>query len=1026
MSAGLSKVLGPGRGILSAALLAAILAGSPPAGHLVPPRATDLPLRPGASPPALPTVTGAAPGVELPVVEHLLPNGLRLLVLPRPGAPIASFVLQFRVGSVDDPPGQGGMAHLLEHLFFKGTTSLGTRDYKRELPLLRRVDSLGIALAALERSSPYREEEARRLREEIRRLEVQAGGLVVRNELDALLAEAGARGFNATTTEELTTYFVELPSNRAELWFALEADRLSEPVFREFYAERDVVLEERRMRVEANPAALLYEAHLGEAFRIHPYGRPVLGCPDEVRRIHRPDLEAFFWAHYSPSNAVAVVVGDVRPDEVVRWARTYLGKIPRRETPNAPLPPEPTQDRERRVEIVQDAEPLLRVGWRIPPPNHPHGPALGVLASLLAGGRNSRLYRSLVLEARVATGVTASMEPGRRDPGLFVIEVSPRSPHTPAQVEEILYSELERLKEVPPTEGELEGIRNQLEAAEVRRLSSNLGLALQLAESASLSGHWRGGFEYLTRMREVDPEAIRRVVRTYFVPEGRTVAALVPPLSRSRPQPGSQADDPSRPACKPSWSGDSTTALQPAPGLPTQSGKGRQTVSRLRYPTLRFHRPQATERMLSTGVPVFFLHDPTVPLVSVFARVEGGIPHFPRSRYAAVTALPALLRAGGTVRLPPDSLARLLDFYALQTTFGGGGESTFSTLNTLPQHLSPALVLWGEMLVSPRFDSLEIEVWRDSQRQHLRRRREDPALVAFSEFNRILFGEHPIGWEMDDEDLAPQRFHQEALREVHRRTYCREHLLLGVAGDTRWEDVAPLLEEMTRAWPACEIPLPPPPVPQLRRGGGVFLIPRDLPQSTVVMAHPGGIRQSADQEFFDSRIANAILGAGGLSSRMVSRVRTEKGYAYSASSLWTAPLRHEGIVGAVTQTKPESTVAAIRLILDIMEEMRRREPEAEEVKRAVAQAVNGFVFQFQDPAQIAAREISYRASGMPDDWLERYLQGIQRVSPGAVRRVMAKRVHPEEMTILVVGNPRAFDAPLDLLGPVTIWTPGSG
>ncbi len=1021
MSAFLREALGPVGGILPVAAMAGLLVGKAPEGGTGPLEEPDFPA---------PFAGSAADRPwdrpwELRVEEHTLPNGLRLLLLPRPGAPIVSFVLQFRVGSLDDPPGQGGMAHLLEHLFFKGTTSLGTRDYRRERPLLRATDSLALALAALENRFPEREEEARRLRGEIRRLEEEAGRFVVRNELDALLAEAGARGFNALTTADLTTYFVELPSHRAELWFALEGDRLSNPVFREFYAERDVVLEERRMRVESNPVALLQEAHLGEAFRIHPYGRSVLGCPQELERIHRPHVEAFFRSHYSPSNAVAVVVGDIRPEQVVRWARTYLGTIPRRDTPPAPPPWEPPQESERRVEIVLDAEPLVRVGWRIPSPDHPDGPALAVLASLLAGGRNSRLYRSLVLEHRVATGVTASMEPGRRGPGLFVLEIAPRSPHTPAQVEEVLYGEVERLKEAPVPEAELQGIRNQLEAAEVRRLSSNLGLAFQLAESASLLGDWRPGLEYVVRMREVDPEAVRRVVRTYFVPEGRTVATLVRAPSGGHAEPPPAGGESSRSACRLSSTGEPVPLPSSDPGPRIQGGNGRRTVSRLRYPPLRFQPPRLTEQALSTGVPVFFLQDATLPLVTVFARVEGGPSHFPRDLYAAATALPALLRRGGTTGLPPDSLERLLDFYALQTTFGGGGDNTSSTLNTLPRHLPEALSLWGEMLAHPRFDSLEVEVWRDGQRQNLRRRREDPALLAFSEFNRILFGDHPIGWEMDEEDLAPHRFHREALLEVHRRTYCREHLLLGVAGDVRWEEIAPLLEAITKAWPPCEAPLPPPPLPRIHRGGGIFLIPRDLPQSTVVMAHPGGIVQGADQEFFDSRIANAILGAGGLSSRIFSRVRTEKGYAYSASSLWTAPSRHEGIVGAVTQTKPESTVAAIRLILDIMEEMRRRKPETEEVRRAIAQTVNGFVFQFQDPAQTAAREIAHRASGLPPDWLDRYLRGIQRVTPDRVRRVMEKRVRPDEMTILVVGNPGAFDAPLDRLGPVTLWTPGS-
>jgi zinc protease len=371
--------------------------------------------------------------------------------------------------------------------------------------------------------------------------------------------------------------------------------------------------------------------------------------------------------------------------------------------------------------------------------------------------------------------------------------------------------------------------------------------------------------------------------------------------------------------------------------------------------------------------------------------------------------------------MAPDSVDRLMDFYALQTSFGGGGESTSSSLNTLTRHLEPALALWGEMLREPRFDPAEVEVWRDRQREGILRRKDDPGRLAFSEFNEIMFGDHPIGWEMEEGDLVPERFSRASLETVHRRTYCRERLLLGVVGDVEWRELSPLLERMTGSWPACTEDLPLPPDPRMRREGGVFIIPRRLAQSTVVMAQPGGIVQGTDQEFFDSRIANSILGASGFTSRIFSRVRTEKGYAYSASSLWTAPSRYEGIVGAVTQTRGETTIAAIRLILETMEEMRREEPSREEVQQAIDQIVNGFVFNFQDPSQVVSRQMFYQAQGLPDDWLERYLDGVQRVRPAGVRRVVERHVHPQDMIILILGDPEAFDLPAETLGKVTIW-----
>jgi predicted Zn-dependent peptidase len=466
------------------------------------------------------------PGEALPVQEHTLENGLRLLILPRTGAPTVSFVVQYPIGSVNERPGVTGIAHLLEHLFFKGTTTIGTRDYEREAPLLEDMDLLHDSVLMEGHGVSPDSIRIGALNRRIRSLEEKASDLVVSNEFDAILSENGARSLNATTTAESTTYFVELPSNRAELWFILEADRMRNPVFREFYTERDVVAEERRLRLETNPSGLLYEAHLAEAFRVHPYGRPVVGSMEDIQSLSRRDVQDYFRRFYGPNNAVVAIVGDIDPRQILRWAKEYLGAVPE----GAPAPPvevtEPEQREERRVEVLLDAEPMLRIGWRVPSALHEDAPTLGMLASLLTGGRSARLYRRLVLQDRTATNVISGTEPGSLYPGLFSIDVVPRSPHTHLEVEGAIYEEIQRLKDDPPEEMELQRVRNQLEASNVRRLSSNLGLALQLAESESLYGSWERTFAFTRSMEAVTPTDIQRVVRRYFREDQRTVAEL--------------------------------------------------------------------------------------------------------------------------------------------------------------------------------------------------------------------------------------------------------------------------------------------------------------------------------------------------------------------------------------------------------------------------------------------------------------------------------------------------------------------
>ncbi|MBT8334977.1 MAG: insulinase family protein, partial [Gemmatimonadetes bacterium] len=470
----------------------------------------------------------ATSGLDLPVREVQLDNGMRFLLLPRPGAPTVAFVVEYRVGGVDEVPGRTGIAHLLEHLLFKGSTSIGTRDVEAERPWFERMDAVHDSVLA-ERGR-LRPDTARiRVFEgRIATLEDSARTLLVPNEFDRILSRNGARGLNATTAAEATTYFVELPSNRTELWFALESDRMRSPVFREFYTERDVVMEERRLRIDTSPGGKLYEAHLAAAFTIHPYGQPVAGTMSDLESLTRRDVEDYYRRFYGPRNATVAIVGDLDPDLLERWAHRWFGDIPPGEIPPPVLTREPPQAGTRRVEVLFDAQPSLRMGWHVPGLVHEDTPALAILGSLLTGGRSARLQRRLVQEDRIATFVSAGRGPGDRYPHLFTVDATPRAPHGPAEIEAAVLDELARLARTPPDSAEVARVRIQIESGRVRRLASNLGLAFQLAESASALGDWRETFRLSDRLVEVTPEDIQRVVRRYLHAANLTVATLVP------------------------------------------------------------------------------------------------------------------------------------------------------------------------------------------------------------------------------------------------------------------------------------------------------------------------------------------------------------------------------------------------------------------------------------------------------------------------------------------------------------------
>jgi len=450
---------------------------------------------------------------------------------------------------------------------------------------------------------------------------------------------------------------------------------------------------------------------------------------------------------------------------------------------------------------------------------------------------------------------------------------------------------------------------------------------------------------------------------------------------------------------------------------------GRRAVERLEFERLDFEPPSPERFQLSNGIPVFYLHDPSLPLVDFIAEAKGGYGYFPRERYAAASALASLLRTGGTERLAPDSVDEIIEHYALGVTTASSGGRYLVAVNTLRRNIDVAIELWSGMLRRPRFDAEQVEIWRGRELEAARRIQDFPGSLAVMQFNRLMFDDHPTGWVMGPSDLTPDKVTPERLLETHARVFCSGHVVLGVAGDLPREEARAMLESAFGDWAGCPGPLTEPDPPDIREGPHVFVIPKELPQSTIVMGHAGGVLLEDDEEYYASRIANWILGGGGFNSRLVQRVRTDEGLAYTAASVWGASRRHERIFGAVTHTRSERTVEAIRIVLETIRGLRREPPGEDEVRLARDNIMNGFVFGFASPAQVVARQMGLALDEFPDDWLERYLRGIQRVSPSDVQRVMRRNVRPSSLVILIVGDPEAFDEPPDVLGPVTYLPP---
>ena len=460
------------------------------------------------------------------MVRHVLDNGMTFLILPRPQAPTVSLVVHYPVGSVNEHLGNTGIAHVLEHMLFKGSREIGTTDHALEAPLLAAADATRDSLLAeLARPAPDTAR-ARHLTDATASLEDQAEAYAVPNEYDRILSAAGARGLNATTSYEATRYFVELPANRLELWFVLESDRMRSPVFRGLGTELDVVREERRMRLETSPGGILETAVLATAFHVHPYRVPVIGHASDLEHLTRRQVADYFRDYYGARNAVVTVVGDVDPDKVARWADQYFAPVPA----GRPAPPvlarEPEQAGERRITVEFDAEPRLMIAWRTVSGLHEDAPALSMLASLLTAGRTTRLYRRLIALDQSAIHVAAYLGPGFAHPGLFRVTAVPTSPHTPLELEMAIYEEINKMKKTMADSADLARIKNQIRAGDYRRLSSNLELGMQLAESESAFGDWRETFRLSRRLLDVTPADVQRVAVKYLNASARTVATM--------------------------------------------------------------------------------------------------------------------------------------------------------------------------------------------------------------------------------------------------------------------------------------------------------------------------------------------------------------------------------------------------------------------------------------------------------------------------------------------------------------------
>lgn len=487
---------------------------------------------------------------DLAIKENTLSNGMQVLLVERHDEPNFAGGWVAHVGSANERLGITGIAHLFEHMMFKGTKTIGTTDATKDFEILAAQEKVRDAMRIEESimrgqiragkidgfltpenwTPRYRE-----LKVEFQKLVQEGRKILVKNEFDKIYTGNGISGMNAFTMQDMTAYYCTVPANKIELWMWMESGRMLHPVFREFYAERDVVFEERRMRVDSTPLGRPMETFNSMFWEAHPYGWHTLGWPSDVATISKPQADEFFATYYSPQNITLILVGDFKAETILPQLEKYFGRIPRgTNSPPDIVTMEPKQVVEKRMNAEVDANPQIEIFYHTVPFGHKDSYALEILGQILSG-QTGRLYKGLVLR-NLATDAGANQY-SLKWAGLFNISAEIAPGQDPAIVENTLYAEIEKLQtqKIPPQE--LQKVKNNFAAAEYRKLNSNMGILHQLIWNTG-EGDWREINNANPKLQAVTAEDVQRVANQYFSKANRSVATFT--RKTTGPQPAAK------------------------------------------------------------------------------------------------------------------------------------------------------------------------------------------------------------------------------------------------------------------------------------------------------------------------------------------------------------------------------------------------------------------------------------------------------------------------------------------------------
>ncbi|MDD3836337.1 MAG: pitrilysin family protein [Phenylobacterium sp.] len=891
-------------------------------------------------PPAAP-----AARVEVPPIaykQRTLSNGLKVYWSQDRSTPNVTVQVWYEVGSKDDPQGRSGFAHLFEHMLFKAT---------RNMPA-----------------------------ETIDRLTEDVGGFN-----------------NASTWDDFTNYYEVVPAEHLERLLWAESERMGSLVVDEavFASERDVVKEELRQRVLADPYGRLFALMLPQAtYTTHPYKRPGIGSIEELDAATIDDLRAFHQDYYRPDNAALIVVGNFDEAQFNAWVDKYFGPIKR---PDAPIRRVTAQEPPRTKAGVFDGYgpnvplPAVALTWLGPKAADPDAPALKVLDAILSAGKSSRLYNSLVYEKRIATAAFSNADLPA-EPGMFLAGAIMASGHDVAEGEAALLAEIARLQAEPPAAAELDEAKNELIAGQLRERETIDGRGFALGYALMTEGDAARANTELAAIRAVTAEDVQRVARRYLAADRRMTIRYRSESERAAGQTETRTAPPAVPSAK--YTGPIVTlapegerVAPPPVGAPVE-------------PVL----PQPVERVLANGLRVIVAQSSDLPLVSAELIVKTGAWADPQG-LAGAASMTANMLPEGTRTRSAQEIASQIEALGASLGSSAGVESLSVSLNALPDKLPAAMAIMADVAKNPAFAAEELERKRQLTLDSLQVAYQEPGSIAAFTAAPVVFAGTPFGHVADGTPASIAKLSPADLQKIHQAYIRPDNAILVLTGAITPEQGFALAEQAFGDWkkPAGA----PPAQPEVTPSPKPRAVAIDLPgagQTAVTVVKPAIPRSSP--AYYPAIVTNSILGTG-YSSRLNQEIRIKRGLSYGAGSSLSAR-RTTGAFTARAQTKNESAPEVLDLIRAEMKRLADVPPGADELKARKSVLVGGFGRQLETTSGLAAILGNYALYGIAFSELGAYTGKVEAVRAEEVRDFARSLLDPAQASVIVVGDGKAF------------------